>query len=251
MAELVRPLLPVRPEDPLPWCGATLGLPPVWDPDNNGTQIQATWTVPHQLVVPPGSSGAFRCASWVGIGDGRIGGSLFRAGILSEIGTGGDTIQRALAWVESSGPIDPLPFTTIDVAIDPGDLVTLSAQVGVDEAIPQWDTTCFNLTTKRQNSRGAVMSQPYPTAQAAWIVERTAVGSQVVDEVPPDQLEILPDFGTVTFGQCQVLQFNASPVGVARATTYDMLSVVGPRHVLSEAEIVGDSQVVCRWKDYR
>lgn len=168
------------------WCGyAATGT------STEFVSVQGDFRVPSSLT--PGYY-PYGLSTWVGIG-GANSGKLVQAGIASF------TTTSYYAWYEFMGEDIIHPAETItSLSINPGD--NLHIYVSYETANNRWQYYIANNTTGQ--SHAAYISAPsadyYDGSTVEWIVERPLMYNTNVSESYFPQL---PNFGTITFTNCQ------------------------------------------------
>jgi Peptidase A4 family len=141
----------------------------------NFTSVTGTWTVPDALAAG-GSAGAD--ATWVGIGGVRSQ-DLIQAGTQEAVSGNGRVHYEA--WIEML----PRPSRPIQLAVHPGDQVTVSIE---DQGSDEWLIAFNNATTGQNYQQTVNYSSSHSSAE--WVEEAPSAGRRILP---------LANFGNIDF----------------------------------------------------
>ena len=169
------------------------------------TAVSASWTVPQVNA----SAGDGFSSAWVGIG-GQLEKTLIQVGTEHNVLNGQVTYD---AWYEM------LPDYLIRIdnfPIAPGHMVAGSITL-VNADLNQWNVQFVDSTNGQSFSQVFVYNSSRTSGE--WIVERSTVNGQI---------SRLPNFGSVTFSDCQIQMGNES--GVVNNFTYSRVLMTNQQY---------------------
>jgi hypothetical protein len=159
------------------------------------SSVSGSWTVPQVNSDASGYS-----STWVGI-DGYSDQYLIQTGTTANY-DGGPSYS---AWWEVITPSDELPEEDFNMTVEPGDSISASVTKGSGE---NWTMKLTDSTTGVSKSKSYSFNGPASTAE--WIQEDTDVNGYVSSS---------PDFGTVTFTNCEA---NGSAASLSSDTSFPL-----------------------------